>query len=68
MEDPSNFNLADWSPNHQLVLDQRKAGGAGKPNSPANSGAQANQIMINKTQATEVLAKLKLEGSSIFFP
>ena len=64
MEDPSNFNLADWSPNHQLVLAQRKAGGAGKPNPPANSGAQANQIMINKTQATEVLAKLERNSTS----
>ena len=64
MEDPSNFNLADWSPNHQLVLAQRKASGAGKPNHPANSGAQANQIMINKTQATEVLAKLERNSTS----
>ena len=64
MEDPSNFNLADWSPNNQLVLAQRKAGGVGKPNPPANSGAQANQIMINKTQATEVLAKLERSSTS----
>ena len=64
MEDPSNFNLAYWSPNHQLVLAQWKAGWAGKANLPANYGDQANQIMINKTQATEVLAKLELNSTS----
>ena len=64
MEEPSNFNLEDWSPNHQLVLDQRKAGGAGKPNPPANYGDQANQIMINKTQETEVLDKLERNSTS----
>ena len=64
MEDPSNFNLADWSSNHQLVLAQRKAGGAGKPNPPADSGAQANQITINKTQANEVLSKLERNSTS----
>ena len=64
MEDPSNFNLADWSPNYQLVLAQRRVGGMGQTKPPANSGAQANQIMIDKTKANDVLSKLERNSTS----
>ena len=64
MEDPSNFNLADWSPNHQLVLAQRRVGGMGQTKPPANSGAHANQIMIDKTKANDVLSKLERNSTS----
>ena len=47
-----------------MLLAERCRGGGGKHNPPANSGAQSNQIMINKTQATKVLAKLERNSTS----
>ena len=64
MENPSSFNLADWSPNHQLVLAQRRADGQPAPPKNPGSGAQANQIMINKDQANDVLTKLERNSTS----
>ena len=61
-----NFNLAEASPNHPLVLAWKECGIAqpGRSAPPAGGGASGDKVVIDKTRASAALAKLEREATS----
>jgi hypothetical protein len=66
MKNPSSFVLADLSPSHPLVVAQKgRGGGSTKPPSgTSNPGSHGEQILLNKSQANDVLTKLENNANS----